>query len=257
MRAFLKFVVEVTPVVYFLISKNYTVICIAIIEKFMQYPLNKIFQTLQGEGYFTGVPAIFIRLQGCPVGCSWCDTKHTWQQNVADQVSLEDISLKSADNCHWANFTDEEIIEIIQKHNWTARHVVITGGEPCMHNLIPLIHTLEQQGFSCQIETSGTQEIQCTQQTWVTVSPKINMRGGLKVLAQALDRSDEIKHPVACQLDIDNLDALLLTLRDDKVRIISLQPINQKKAANRLCIDTCIIRNWRLSMQTHKYLNIA
>lgn len=43
----------------------------------MQYPINEMFQTLQGEGYFTGVPAIFIRLQGCPVGCAWCDTKHT------------------------------------------------------------------------------------------------------------------------------------------------------------------------------------
>ncbi|STL83083.1 7-carboxy-7-deazaguanine synthase; queosine biosynthesis [Escherichia coli] len=41
----------------------------------MQYPINEMFQTLQGEGYFTGVPAIFIRLQGCPVGCAWCDTK--------------------------------------------------------------------------------------------------------------------------------------------------------------------------------------
>ncbi len=46
----------------------------------MQYPINEMFQTLQGEGYFTGVPAIFIRLQGCPVGCAWCDTKHTWEK---------------------------------------------------------------------------------------------------------------------------------------------------------------------------------
>ena len=46
----------------------------------MQYPINEMFQTLQGEGYFTGVPAIFIRLQGCPVGCAWCDTKHTYRE---------------------------------------------------------------------------------------------------------------------------------------------------------------------------------
>ena len=50
----------------------------------MQYPINEMFQTLQGEGYFTGVPAIFIRLQGCPVGCAWCDTKHTWDK-LADR----------------------------------------------------------------------------------------------------------------------------------------------------------------------------
>ncbi|MBN0735034.1 7-carboxy-7-deazaguanine synthase QueE, partial [Pseudomonas aeruginosa] len=54
----------------------------------MQYPINEMFQTLQGEGYFTGVPAIFIRLQGCPVGCAWCDTKHTWDKLADREVSL-------------------------------------------------------------------------------------------------------------------------------------------------------------------------
>ena len=44
----------------------------------MHYPINEIFQTIQGEGVFTGLPAIFVRLQGCPVGCPWCDTRHTW-----------------------------------------------------------------------------------------------------------------------------------------------------------------------------------
>ncbi|MGL9723232.1 7-carboxy-7-deazaguanine synthase QueE [Sodalis sp. (in: enterobacteria)] len=223
----------------------------------MQYPLNEIFQTLQGEGYFTGVPAIFIRLQGCPVGCSWCDTKHTWQQDETDHVPAGEIPLKTADSSRWASLTAEEMIAMIAQQGWTARHVVITGGEPCLHDLMPLTHALEQQGYSCQIETSGTQEVHCTPQTWVTVSPKINMRGGLPVLAQALGRSDEIKHPVARQRDIDELDALLQTLHDTKQRVIALQPISQKEAATRLCIEICIARNWRLSMQTHKYLNIA
>jgi len=57
----------------------------------MQYPINEMFQTLQGEGYFTGVPAIFIRLQGCPVGCAWCDTKHTWDKLADREVSLFSI----------------------------------------------------------------------------------------------------------------------------------------------------------------------
>lgn len=54
----------------------------------MQYPINEMFQTLQGEGVYTGVPAIFIRLQGCPVGCSWCDTKHTWDKLANRETSL-------------------------------------------------------------------------------------------------------------------------------------------------------------------------
>ncbi len=83
------------------------------------------------------------------------------------------------------------------------------------------------------------------------------MRGGYEVLQQALERADEIKHPVGRLRDIEALDALLSQLADDKHRVIALQPISQKEDATRLCIETCIARNWRLSMQTHKYLNIA
>ena len=223
----------------------------------MQYPLNELFQTLQGEGYFTGVPAIFIRLQGCPVGCSWCDTKHTWQQDPLEEVPVGDIPLKTADSAKWALVSTEEMLEIITQQGYTARHVVITGGEPCLHDLFALTQMLEQQGYSCQIETSGTHEVRCTSQTWVTVSPKVGMRGGLEILPQALQRADEIKHPVARARDIEQLEALLATLDDDKPRIIALQPVSQQEAATRLCIETCIARNWRLSMQTHKYLNIA
>lgn len=83
------------------------------------------------------------------------------------------------------------------------------------------------------------------------------MRGGYDVLSQALERANEIKHPVGRVRDIEALDELLATLTDDKPRVIALQPISQKDDATRLCIETCIARNWRLSMQTHKYLNIA
>ena len=64
----------------------------------MQYPINEMFQTLQGEGYFTGVPAIFIRLQGCPVGCAWCDTKHTWEKLEDREVSLFSILAKTKES---------------------------------------------------------------------------------------------------------------------------------------------------------------
>ncbi|QUG74540.1 7-carboxy-7-deazaguanine synthase QueE [Erwinia sp. E602] len=223
----------------------------------MQYPINEMFQTLQGEGIYTGVPAIFIRLQGCPVGCSWCDTKHTWDKLADRETSLGDILLKTVETDAWGAADAAALIAVVRQHGWTAQHIVITGGEPCIHDLTPLTAELEQQGFRCQIETSGTHEVRCTATTWVTVSPKVNMRGGYDVLHSALVRADEVKHPVARQRDIDALDELLATLIDDKARIIALQPISQKDDATKLCIDTCIARNWRLSMQTHKYLNIA
>ena len=102
---------------------------------------------------------------------------------------------------------------------------------------------LEQHGFSCQIETSGPHEVRGSHNTWVTVSPKVNMRGGYDVLSQALQRADEIKHPVGRVRDIEALDELLETLADENPRIIALQPISQKEDATRLCIETCIARN--------------
>jgi len=223
----------------------------------MQYPINEMFQTLQGEGYYTGVPAIFIRLQGCPVGCSWCDTKHTWEMTAENEVPVGDILVKTVESEQWGNAEALTILKMISDQQWTAKHVVITGGEPAIYDLRPLTEALEAFGYSCQIETSGTHPIRCSEQTWVTVSPKVNMRGGYDVLLPALQRANEIKHPVARQRDVEALEALLSQLDDEKSRIIALQPISCKKEATELCIATCIERNWRLSMQTHKYLNIA
>lgn len=227
------------------------------VEICMQYPINEMFQTLQGEGYFTGVPAIFIRLQGCPVGCSWCDTKHTWDKIAEREVDMQRILVKTQESDAWGNASAEQLHQIMVNQGYSARHIVITGGEPCIYDLRPLTELLESAGYRCQIETSGTHEVRCSAKTWVTVSPKVNMRGGYDILPQALTRANEIKHPVARQRDIEALEQLLATLNDQQERIIALQPISQKEDATRLCIATCIAKNWRLSMQTHKYLNIA
>ncbi|PHM67377.1 7-carboxy-7-deazaguanine synthase QueE [Xenorhabdus stockiae] len=223
----------------------------------MIYPINEMFQTLQGEGVFTGVPAVFIRLQGCPVGCSWCDTKHTWEKEADKQQSMENILVKSQDSDTWGAATPEQIINLFTRQGYTARHIVITGGEPCLYDLRPLTESLENAGYQCQIETSGTHAIHCTDKTWVTVSPKVKMRGGYKVLPEAMNRANEIKHPVGRERDIESLDDLLTMLDENNRPVIALQPISQKEEATRLCIETCIARNWRFSMQTHKYLNIA
>ena len=219
------------------------------------YPVNEVFETIQGEGSHTGVPAIFVRLQGCPVGCAWCDTKQTWELLPENKVTLEQVIMVDGSIGRWAEHTPDSLIEAFKGKGFTARLVVITGGEPCMYDLVSLTEALHFAGYQTQIETSGTFEVKCSQQTWVTVSPKINMKGGYPILTQALARANEIKHPIATEHHIAELDDLLATI-DVSEKVICLQPISQKPRATALAMATCIARNWRLSVQTHKYLNI-
>lgn len=221
------------------------------------YKINEMFETIQGEGQYTGTPSIFIRLQGCPVGCSWCDTKQTWDQNDSDMVSAELIIAKTSDSPTWMTANAEQILALISKQEYQAKHIVITGGEPCMFDLNPMCEQLHQHGFSTQIETSGTFEIQAPDSTWVTVSPKINMKGGYKVLPSCMLRANEVKHPVAREQHVEELKALLEQAPTKVGTLVYLQPISQKTAATKLAIETCIKMNWRLSIQTHKYLGIS
>lgn len=219
------------------------------------YQVNEIFQTIQGEGRFTGTPSVFLRLQGCPVGCPWCDTQHTWEIDPEKQTSANDILAKTTDDATWFAASAQDILTLFNQQGYSARHVVITGGEPAMFDLTALTELLHQQGYSVQIETSGTFELRVSEQTWVTVSPKVDMRGGFEVLSSALQRANEIKHPVAMEKHIAELDELLKRGISQDC-LIYLQPISQQQRATELAIATCIERNWCLSLQTHKYLGI-
>lgn len=218
--------------------------------------VNEVFETIQGEGVFTGVAAIFLRLQGCPVGCPWCDTKHTWEKRDSDIVSTTQIIAKTGDSPAWAQMSVDEVLTLFAERGFTARHVVITGGEPCMYDLTELTTRLHEEGYQTQIETSGTFPVQASEQTWVTLSPKLDMPGGYEVRADAMARANEIKHPVAMEKHIEALDALLERCPVKPGTTICLQPISQRPRATELAIKICRQRNWRLSVQLHKYLAI-
>ena len=221
----------------------------------ISYKINELFETIQGEGSFTGQPSIFIRLQGCPVGCAWCDTKHTWEIKDTDQIITTQMLEKSQETPQWSELSVDNILAVVIDKGYQAKHIVITGGEPCMVDLTPLCTAFEQLGYSTQIETSGTFEIQTSDKCWVTVSPKVNMKGGYSILTTAMQRANEIKHPIATEQHIDDLKILLSDHQITDTPIY-LQPISQKKRATELAITSCIANNWRLSVQVHKYIGI-
>ena len=215
----------------------------------LTYPVNEIYDTIQGEGSYTGTPATFVRLQGCPVGCGWCDTKYTWDLVADDRDDFGDIAQAKADPLY-RRMSAESIAK-----QCNLDHVVLTGGEPLLHDCEALITALILCNKTVQIETAGVFPLPYTRKNlYVTVSPKFDMPGGLKVLESALRHADEIKLPVGKQKDIDRLIEYLPAEQWDRVW---LQPLSQSKKATKLCVEACKkLPHWRLSVQTHKYVDI-
>lgn len=217
----------------------------------MKYPINEIFATIQGEATYTGTSSLFIRMQFCDVGCPWCDTKHTWALDEdAETTFVPDVLTKDKDSSAYAWISTFELVKIAENNQ--PKHVVITGGEPCAYDLTELTTALIDKGYTVQIETSGTYPIRCHPDTWVTVSPKVDMPGGKKVLDESLDRANEIKHPIGKEQDILNLQSLV----QGKAKTIWLQPLSQAAKPTALCVNAALEHNWKVSIQTHKFINV-
>lgn len=134
------------------------------------YQVNEVFTSVQGEGILVGTPATFIRLQGCPVGCVWCDSGP-----IADDPEFKRRTNGKTTNTWGKGGMRMTIAEIMAKVN--RRHVIITGGEPMIWNLDPLIQALRAAGHFIQIETSGLKDpIGKEIPDHVTISPKENLK---------------------------------------------------------------------------------
>ena len=214
--------------------------------------INEIFDTIQGEAFYTGTPATFIRLQGCPVGCHWCDTKHTWSEGTEKlRVEIDEMLHKTKDSPKWSDLTERQILKIVEKLK--PRHFVLTGGEPCSQDIFELTRLLATIG-SVQVETSGTHTVNVYHKTWVTVSPKIDMLGGLEILNSALIRANELKMPINGLKDVKNLQKLVK--KSNYGQMVWLQPVSQKQENTDLCVKTAMDNKWRISIQTHKYMGV-
>ncbi|MEI6121337.1 MAG: 7-carboxy-7-deazaguanine synthase QueE [Opitutae bacterium] len=136
------------------------------------YPVNETFLSWQGEGVHLGRKAFFIRLQGCPVKCSWCDSASTWHPQYVPK------NIRKA-------LPDELAKEAVESK---PDFVVLTGGEPCVHDLVPLVNALKAVKLKVHLETCGAYEIP-DGLDWVTVSPK----WAKLPVAESLAKADEVK----------------------------------------------------------------
>jgi 7-carboxy-7-deazaguanine synthase len=189
------------------------------------------FYTIQGEGFHQGKAAYFIRLAGCDVGCVWCDVKESWDMDSHPRVSVE------------------EMVSGAKKH--PARLAVITGGEPAMHNLETLTAALRAEGFSTNIETSGSCMLTGTWD-WICLSPKKFK----PPLPGILLKADELKIIIFNKSDFAWAEKYALVVSPHCK--LYLQPEWDKAAAVTPLIIDYIKKNprWELSLQIHKYINV-
>lgn len=191
--------------------------------------VNEIFYSLQGEGYWTGTPAVFIRFSGCNLKCPFCDTNHQ----------------------PYVEMTEEEIMDEVNKY--PADLVVITGGEPALqlnNKMIELLHNAEK---TVAVETNGTKELP-KWVDWITVSPKEPYVG--KAGKVILTSADEVK--IVLDDKIQHEDPTYGVRAD----WYFVQPCDtgdkeRNKAIMQQCVEF-IKKNpkWRLSLQTQKILNV-
>lgn len=216
--------------------------------------LNEVFWSIQGEATHVGTPSLFLRLQGCPVGCVWCDTRHTWGIADTEQCSVADVMAKTIDSGQWAYISEAEVVHLARMR--PVHHVVLTGGEPCMYDLRGITSALIAAGFKVQVETSGTFEVQAHPDTWVTLSPKPNAPSGMMLRPDVCARANEVKMPVGKGADIDTLCDLLHDMPFQDGVAVWLQPISQSRSATDLCIQAAGEHGWRVSIQVHKFLGL-
>lgn len=216
--------------------------------------VNDIYPAIQGEGVMAGTPMILIRLQGCSVGCPWCDTKETWVNDPENCVPL--LSQAMGTNARW-NLAEPVLIAAeARAMSPTIRWALLTGGEPAEQELEPLCDALHGQGFMVALETSGTAPIKNPHVIdWICVSPKFKMPGGKRVLPEVMNHADELKQVIGTTEDLAILDLFFHDVPHQTDCQISLQPVSQAFKATQLCIKTCLDRGWRLSLQLHKYIH--
>jgi organic radical activating enzyme len=200
-------------------------------ERGMKVPLVEEFYTLQGEGFHTGHAAYFIRIGGCDVGCSWCDTKFSWNPDLHPPVSIHDI--------------------VVRASAFPAAAVVVTGGEPLMVDMGPLTSLLKKKGIKTFLETSGAYPLS-GEWDWICLSPKQNMAP----VGDIHSKAHELKVIIAVERDIDWAieQAGLVT---DNCKLYLQPEWSAREKILPIIIEFAKENTeWGISLQAHKYMRI-
>lgn len=201
------------------------------------------FYTLQGEGLFAGRAAYFIRLGGCDVGCVWCDVKESWDANAHPKFSIEQIVEKAI---------AETGISNLKRSTLNLKPlIVITGGEPLLHNLNELTSALQTVGFETNIETSGSSPLS-GYWNWICLSPK-KFKAPLKEVVEA---ANELKVVVFNKHDFDWAETYAAQVNNN-CKLYLQAEWDKKEIVTPLIIDYIKANpQWELSVQIHKYINV-
>lgn len=200
-----------------------------------ELPVMESFYTIQGEGYYQGYAAYFIRLGGCDVGCTWCDVKESWDMATHPVLSVDDIVFDAS----------------MKVPHEPGKLVVITGGEPLLHDLHTLTSQLQKHGFRTNVETSGTQPI-TGYWNWICLSPKKFK----KPLPEVVAAADELKIIVYHKSDFAWGENFAEHVKPGCK--LYLQPEWSKAEIMLPKIVNYIKENpkWQISIQLHKYIDV-
>lgn len=194
-------------------------------------PVMEDFYTIQGEGQFQGHAAYFIRLAGCDVGCIWCDVKESWDVSAHPLQSIDALIQKVAST--------------------KCSIVVITGGEPAMHNLDLLTDRLHGAGFRTHIETSGVYSL-TGDWDWICFSPKKFKQPDSAIFSKA----NELKIIIYNTSDFDWADDFAEKVSSDCALFLQPEWSREKEMLPLIIEHVKTNPRWKISLQMHKYMNI-
>jgi organic radical activating enzyme len=193
-------------------------------------PLMEAFYTIQGEGYHKGTAAYFIRIGGCDVGCHWCDVKESWNPDIHPPTNI-------------SNIVDEAV-----KYSDT---IVVTGGEPLMWDMNSLTSLLIKKSLKVHIETSGAYPL-TGKWDWICLSPKKIKQP----ISEIYSKTNELKMIIHNKHDFIFAEEQALMVNGQCKLYLQPEWSKRKKMIPKIVEYVMNNPKWKVSLQTHKYLNI-